>query len=158
MSVKSGLAQSDPIDSGEMATGAIINGTINAGAQKIFKPNENINWIDVGGSAASGGFGYGKNFLQSALINSESVMYTSAIQNQDPTAQLTGTVLGTGVGTLVGNSVVRNGNAAAIAAAINGNMTTANSVAVSVQPLSVILSSGAQEVVGNNTENLLKKK
>ena len=61
-------------------------------------------------------------------------------------------------GTLVGNSVVRNGNAATIAAAINCNMTTTNSFAVSVQPLSIILLSGAQEVVGNNTENLLKKK
>ena len=37
-------------------------------------------------------------------------------------------------------------------------MTILKTTAVSVQPLSVILSSGAQEVVGNNTENLLKKK
>ena len=143
---------------GEMVTGAIINDTINAGAQKIFKPNEKINLIEVGGSAVSGGFGYGKNFLQSALINSESVMYTSAIQNQDPTAQLTGTVLGTGAGTLVGNSVVRNANGLLIYSAIDTNMTILKTTAVSVQPLSVILSSGAQEVVGNNTENLLKKK
>ena len=85
-------------------------------------------------------------------------MYTSAIQNQDPTAQLTGTVLGTGAGTLVGNSVVRNGNAAAIAAAINGNMTTANSVAVSVQPLAIGGSAAMQELVINKTENWLNKK
>ena len=85
-------------------------------------------------------------------------MYTSAIQNQDPTTQLTGTILGTGVGTLVGNSVIRNGNAAAIAAAINGNMTTANSVAVSVQPLAIGGSAAMQELVINKTENWLNKK
>ena len=88
----------------EMVTGAIINGTINAGAQKISDPNEKVNWIDVGGSAASGAFGVGRNLLQSVLINSETTMYTSVIQNQYPAAAVTGTVAGTTFGAGVDKS------------------------------------------------------
>ncbi len=89
-------------------------------------------------------------------------MITSAIQNQNPGVKLVGTMAGTGAGSAVGNTagkaIISNGNAAAVAAAINGNMTTANAIAVSREPLNAALSSSAQEYVGFETEKRLNKK
>ena len=83
---------------------------------------------------------------------------TSGLQDQDPNAKLAGAILGTGAGTFLGNQVVRNGNAAAIAAAINGNMTIANSIAGSIQPFAATGASVTQEYVGNQTEKWLNRK
>ena len=121
-----------------MATGALVNGTINAGAQKISNPNEKVNWIEVGGSAFSGAFGVGKNLLQSVLINSETTMYTSVIQNQYPAAA----VAGTGVGSLVDTGLDFTSKS------LPNNKYT-QPIKLIIPILKPVLSGTAGEIVGN---------
>ena len=106
----------------------------------------------------AGGLTFGRGFIPSLYINMESVLITSAIQRENPGVKLVGTIVGTGAGSAVGSAIVHNGRGAAVAAAINGNMITATTIANTVQPANAVLPSLAQEYFGLETEKRLNKK
>ena len=145
---------------GLFVTGTVITGGVNAGAQYAFTGK--VDYTDLIGQSLAGGLTFGRNFIPSLYINMETALITSTIKRENPGVKLVGTIAGTGAGSVVSNTVgktiISNGNGAALAAAINGNIPMANAIAASRQPVNAVLSSGIQEAVGNKTESLLNKK
>ena len=91
------------------------------------------------------------------MLFRSSVAYESSLmQGENPAPRVVGAALGTYAGDIVGKQVMRQVGAAAVASAINGNLRTAETLAITAQSVKAVVPSVVQEYVGKSVDKLVE--
>ncbi|WP_206119070.1 LysM peptidoglycan-binding domain-containing protein [Chromobacterium fluminis] len=91
-------------------TTAIFGGGINYGAQRVFNPNQPVNWLDVGLGTVGGWWTNGASLTGTVVFNTYAASVSSGFQGQDPLPGMAGAAAGSVVGFGIGSVVARQLN------------------------------------------------
>lgn len=83
---------------------------LNYGAQKVFNPNQPVNWLDVGLGAVGGWWTNGASLTGTVVFNTYAASVSSGFQGQDPLPGMAGAAVGSVVGFGIGSVVARQLN------------------------------------------------
>ncbi|WP_219909551.1 hypothetical protein [Chromobacterium haemolyticum] len=89
---------------------AVFGGGLNYGAQKVFNPNQPVNWLDVGLGVVGGWWTNGASLTGTVVFNTYAASVSSGFQGQDPLPGMAGAAVGSVVGFGIGSVVARQLN------------------------------------------------